>query len=174
MIVSFCGRCWTWWWVVATMSGRLQYSVIASVSRDLIPFRWLRAHLFIFLSLLLSFFPYFHLLTRCGLLVVLDAICNGRLSAGLGSLVLLCRTYDPCSSLDIRRLLWISRSQSNLGIEESWLTLDQPAKRKAADGTVIEDEDEEEDVPDRLSSADAWLFPVVSSALNVSRDRGND
>jgi len=39
------------------------------------------------------------------------------------------------------------------------------AKRKAADGTVIEDEDEDEDIPDRLSSADAWLFPVIGSVV---------
>ncbi|TCD67443.1 hypothetical protein EIP91_012360 [Steccherinum ochraceum] len=40
-----------------------------------------------------------------------------------------------------------------------------PAKRKAADGTVIEDEDEDEEIPDRLSSGDAWLFPIIGSVV---------
>ncbi|THH30820.1 hypothetical protein EUX98_g3392 [Antrodiella citrinella] len=40
-----------------------------------------------------------------------------------------------------------------------------PAKRKATDGTVIEDEEDEEDVPDRLSSADAWMFPIFGSVV---------
>jgi len=39
------------------------------------------------------------------------------------------------------------------------------AKPKHTDGTVIEDEDDEEEIADRLSSADAWLFPVIGSAL---------
>ncbi|KAH8083767.1 signal peptide peptidase-domain-containing protein [Cristinia sonorae] len=39
------------------------------------------------------------------------------------------------------------------------------AKRKAADGTVIEDEDDDEEIPDRLSSTDAWLFPVFGSMV---------
>ncbi|KAG1752921.1 signal peptide peptidase-domain-containing protein [Suillus lakei] len=42
-----------------------------------------------------------------------------------------------------------------------------PALKKSVKGTdksvVQDDEDEDEDVPDRLSSADAWLFPVAGS-----------
>ncbi|KAI0793199.1 signal peptide peptidase-domain-containing protein [Abortiporus biennis] len=41
-----------------------------------------------------------------------------------------------------------------------------PIKHKTADGVPIDDdEDEEEEVEDRLSSQDAWLFPVIGSVL---------
>lgn len=35
---------------------------------------------------------------------------------------------------------------------------------------MIEDDDEEEEIPDRLSSQDAWLFPVVRDFNDISRD----
>ncbi|KAF7793822.1 hypothetical protein EIP86_004943 [Pleurotus ostreatoroseus] len=39
-----------------------------------------------------------------------------------------------------------------------------PEKRRNKDGSVASDEEEDE-VPERLSSEDAWLFPIIGSGV---------
>ena len=80
--------------------------------------------------------------------------------AGLLSLATFSVYTGSFGSLPVRTFFGLLRCSSD--------TTAQPPKRKTADGKPCSDAgDEEDEQPERLSSEDAWLFPVVCSPLFV-------